>query len=63
MLVAIIDSQHLSGHRRVAAQIILACAAGEKGVDIAARMGVTARTVSRWRIRFVDSRQRTLGVG
>jgi len=62
MLVAIINSQHLSGRRRVAAQIILACSAGEKGVDIAARIGITARTVSRWRMRFVDARERTLRV-
>lgn len=34
------------------AEIILSCAQGESGSSIARRLGITAQTVSRWRLRF-----------
>lgn len=34
------------------AEIILSCARGESGSSIARRLGITAQTVSRWRLRF-----------
>lgn len=37
---------------RLRAEIILACAAGESGNDIAQRLGTSKDVVSRWRQRF-----------
>lgn len=38
---------------RLRAEIVLACAAGESGNDIAQRLGTSKDVVSRWRQRFV----------
>lgn len=59
-LNALVNGSQISNRIKVAAQIILACSNGEKGVDIAQRIGVTTRTVSRWRVRFVAAREKTL---
>jgi len=37
-------------------RIVLECATGASNVDVAARLGVEAHTVSRWRARFVRDR-------
>ncbi|MBH3441156.1 IS630 family transposase [Pseudomonas luteola] len=37
---------------KLRAEIILSCASGEPGSSIARRLGITAQTVSRWRLRF-----------
>jgi len=38
------------------ARIVLACAAGGSNVAVAARLGVSRRTVARWRARFLQER-------
>jgi hypothetical protein len=38
------------------ARIVLACAEGATNKDVAARLGVTAQTVGKWRTRFVADR-------
>ena len=45
-----------STESRMRAEIILACANGESGSSIANRLAIGAHTVSRWRIRFSQSR-------
>src|SRR5579864_2293357 len=37
-------------------RIVLGCAEGETNLEIAARLGVSSRTVSRWRRRFAERR-------
>ena len=52
----------LAGRRKTAqalalrARIVLACAAGEANQLVAAKLGVTPQTVSKWRARFVERR-------
>lgn len=38
------------------ARIVLACAEGTTNKDVAARLGITAQTVGKWRTRFVADR-------
>jgi transposase len=42
-------------------RIVLACAEGVSGKDVAARLGVTQATVGKWRKRFVEHRLDGLG--
>lgn len=46
----------MSATDRLRAQIVLGCAAGERGIDIAARVGVSEQTVCKWRNRFARFR-------
>ncbi|WBB57755.1 helix-turn-helix domain-containing protein [Streptomyces sp. WMMC500] len=54
--------EHLVAHsgtpaaRRLHCRIVLACAAGESNGEVAARFGITAATVCRWRNRFARER-------
>lgn len=41
---------------RLRAQIVLACAEGESGASIGARLSVSEQTVSKWRRRFASYR-------
>ena len=42
----------LSADSNLSAEIILSYASGEPGSSITRRLGITAQTVSRWRLRF-----------
>jgi transposase len=39
------------------ARVVLACAQGGRGTVVAARLGVSCETVSRWRARFLRERR------
>lgn len=46
----------MSATDRLRAQIVLGCAAGERGIDIAQQVGVSEQTVCKWRNRFARYR-------
>lgn len=49
-------NKKMSATDRLRAQIVLGCADGERGKDIAARVGVSEQTVCKWRNRFARYR-------
>ena len=55
-LRSVVARPSVSQARAVRARIILGCADGERNWEVAARLGVSLRTVSKWRHRFIADR-------
>ena len=55
-LISVVGRPSASQARALRARIILGCANGEQNWQVAARLGVSLRTVSKWRHRFINDR-------